>query len=97
MLIWVIFDKTLGIGYNHGYLLKRRKVLVVSEATEAIRLRAEVQALADRNTVLEGEKSELDVKVADLVATVKVRKQEVADLDDVVTSVKVHNDNLSDQ
>ncbi|GJW83006.1 hypothetical protein Tco_0156151, partial [Tanacetum coccineum] len=64
---------------------------------EAIRLHAEVQALADRNTVLEGEKSELDVKVADLMATVKVREQEVADLDGVVTSVKVHNDNLSDQ
>ncbi|GJW25214.1 hypothetical protein Tco_0039025 [Tanacetum coccineum] len=68
-----------------------------AEATEAIRLRAEVQTLADRNTVLEGEKSDLDVKVADLAATVKVREQEVADLDAVVASVKVHNDNLSDQ
>ncbi|GKB77695.1 hypothetical protein Tco_0944590 [Tanacetum coccineum] len=45
----------------------------------------------------EGEKSELDVKVADLAATVKVREQEVVDLDVVVTSVKVYNDNLSDQ
>ncbi|GKG34965.1 ethylene-responsive transcription factor ERF027-like protein, partial [Tanacetum coccineum] len=70
--------------------------LPVKEA-EAICLRAEVQTLADCNTVLESEKSELDVKVADLTATVRVREQEVADLDVVVTSVKVHNDNLSDQ
>ncbi|GJU02530.1 hypothetical protein Tco_1112868 [Tanacetum coccineum] len=77
--------------------LKAQLLVKEAEAAEAIRLRAEVQTLADRNTVLEGEKSELDVKVADLAATVKVREQEVADLDGVVTSVKVHNDNLSDQ
>ncbi|GJT47909.1 hypothetical protein Tco_0974066 [Tanacetum coccineum] len=77
--------------------LKAQLLVKEAEAAEAIRLRAEVQTLADRNTVLEGEKSELDVKVADLAATVKVREQEVADLDAVVTSVKVHNDNLSDQ
>ncbi|GJT33747.1 hypothetical protein Tco_0924166 [Tanacetum coccineum] len=88
-------------------LLKARDVEVASfkaqllvkeaEDTEAIRLRAEVQTLADRNTVLEGEKSDLDVKVADLAPTVNVREQEVADLDAVVASVKLHNDNLSDQ
>ncbi|GJQ97918.1 hypothetical protein Tco_0009057 [Tanacetum coccineum] len=77
--------------------LKSQLLVKEAKAAEAIRLRAEVQTLADRNTVLEGEKSELDVKVADLAATVKVREQEVADLDAVVTSVKVHNDNLSDQ
>ncbi|GJW16967.1 hypothetical protein Tco_0024403 [Tanacetum coccineum] len=77
--------------------LKAQLLVKEAEAAEAIRLRAEVQALADHNTVLEGEKSELDVKVANLVATVKVREQEVADLDGVVTSVKVYNDNLSDQ
>ncbi|GKD23058.1 hypothetical protein Tco_1224761, partial [Tanacetum coccineum] len=65
--------------------LKAQLLVKEAEATEAIRLRAEVQTLADRNTVLEGEKSELDVKVADLAATVKVREQEVADLDGVVT------------
>ncbi|GKB75208.1 hypothetical protein Tco_0942103, partial [Tanacetum coccineum] len=43
------------------------------------------------------EKGELDIKVADLAATVKVREQEVADLDAVVTSVKFHNDNLTGQ
>ncbi|GJX33403.1 hypothetical protein Tco_0243258, partial [Tanacetum coccineum] len=77
--------------------LKSQLLVEEAEAAEAIRLRAEVQALVDRNTVLEGEKSKLDVKVTDLAATVKVREQEVADLDGVVTSVKVHNDNLSNQ
>ncbi|GJW65126.1 hypothetical protein Tco_0117010 [Tanacetum coccineum] len=77
--------------------LKAQLLVKEAKAVEAILLRVEVQALADRNTVLEGEKSELDVKVADLAATVKVREQEVADLYGVVTSVKVHNDNLSDQ
>ncbi|GJZ99867.1 hypothetical protein Tco_0672418 [Tanacetum coccineum] len=46
---------------------------------------------------MEKEKSELDVKVADLVASVKVREQEAADLDAMVTSVKSQNDNLVDQ
>ncbi|GKD73374.1 hypothetical protein Tco_1331656 [Tanacetum coccineum] len=77
--------------------LKAQLLVKEAEATEAIRLRSEVQILTDHNTVLEGEKSELDVKVADLAATVKVREQEVADLDAMVASVKVHNDNLFDQ
>ncbi|GJT23266.1 hypothetical protein Tco_0893203, partial [Tanacetum coccineum] len=38
-----------------------------------------------------------EVKVADLAASVKVREQEVADLDVVVTSVRSQNDNLVDQ
>ncbi|GKE28970.1 hypothetical protein Tco_1444354 [Tanacetum coccineum] len=77
--------------------LKAQLLVKHSEATKAIRLRAEVQTLADRNIVLEREKGELDIKVADLAATVKVREQEVANLDAVVTSVKFHNDNLTDQ
>ncbi|GJV27850.1 hypothetical protein Tco_1384298, partial [Tanacetum coccineum] len=77
--------------------LKAQLLVKEAEATEAIRLRAEVQTLADRNIVLEREKGELDIKVADLAATVKVREQEVADLDAMVTSVKFHNDNLTDQ
>nr|GEY38014.1 hypothetical protein [Tanacetum cinerariifolium] len=60
-------------------------------------LRDEVQALTDRNAILEKEKGELNVKAADLAASVKVMEQEVADLDDVVTSVKIQNDNLADQ
>ncbi|GKE89086.1 hypothetical protein Tco_1566561, partial [Tanacetum coccineum] len=77
--------------------LKAQLLVKEAEAAEAIRLRAKVQTLADRNIVLEREKSELDIKVAGLPATVKVREQEVADLDAVVTSVKFHNDNLTDQ
>ncbi|GJV70333.1 hypothetical protein Tco_1485842 [Tanacetum coccineum] len=82
-----------------------------AEAAEAIRLRAEAskfevverslldeaQVLKERNTTLEKEKSELEIKVADLAASVKVREQEVADLDAVVTSVKSRNDSLVDQ
>ncbi|GKG39994.1 hypothetical protein Tco_0466771, partial [Tanacetum coccineum] len=57
----------------------------------------EVQVLTERNTSLEKEKSELDVKVVDFAASVKVREREVADLDVVITSVKSQNDNYVDQ
>ncbi|GKG19660.1 hypothetical protein Tco_0376759, partial [Tanacetum coccineum] len=81
---------------------RRRLNSVEAEAAEVIRLRAEaskfeaiekslqgeVRVLKDYNTTLEKEKSELDVKVADLVASVKVREQEAADLDVMVTFVK---------
>nr|GEX59725.1 hypothetical protein [Tanacetum cinerariifolium] len=67
------------------------------EAAEAVCLRDEAQALKERSTNLEKEKSELEVKVIDLAALVKVREQEVADLDVVVTSVKLQNDSLADQ
>ncbi|GJX21497.1 hypothetical protein Tco_0225942 [Tanacetum coccineum] len=91
--------------------LKAQLLLKEAEAAEAIRLRAEaskfeaiekslqdeVRVLKDHNTTLEKEKSELDVKVADLVASVKVREQEAADLDAMVTFVKSQNDNLVDQ
>nr|GEW83757.1 hypothetical protein [Tanacetum cinerariifolium] len=42
------------------------------------------------------QKSRLDVTVDDLAASVKVREQEVADLDAIVTSVKLQNNNLVD-
>ncbi|GJR62907.1 hypothetical protein Tco_1505069 [Tanacetum coccineum] len=90
---------------------KRRLKYVEAEATEAIRLRVEAskfevvekslrdeaQVLKEHNTTLEKEKCELEVKVADLAASVKVREQDVDDLDDVVTSVKSQNDSLVDQ
>nr|GFC77924.1 hypothetical protein [Tanacetum cinerariifolium] len=60
-------------------------------------LQDEVKALREHNVALEKEKSGLDVKVADLAASVKVREQEVADLDAQLTSVKSHNDSLVDQ
>nr|GEW05066.1 hypothetical protein [Tanacetum cinerariifolium] len=91
--------------------LKAQLVLKEAEAAKAIRLRveasnfeavekslqSEVAALKERNNLLEIEKNRLDVKVANLAASVKVRQQEVADLDAVVTSVKLQNDNLVDQ
>ncbi|GKE17395.1 hypothetical protein Tco_1424972 [Tanacetum coccineum] len=91
--------------------LKAQLLVKEAEAAEAIRLRAEAfkfevverslldeaQVLKERTTTLKKEKSELKIKMADLVASVKVREQEVADLDVVVTSVKSQNDSLVDQ
>nr|GEW44056.1 hypothetical protein [Tanacetum cinerariifolium] len=77
--------------------LKAQLLIQEAKAAEAVRLRDEAQALKEHNTNLEKEKSELEVKVTDLAALVKVREQKVADLDAVVTSVKLHNDSLSDQ
>nr|GEW66309.1 hypothetical protein [Tanacetum cinerariifolium] len=91
--------------------LKAQLLLKEAESTEAIRLRAEVfkfeaaeqslrgevGVLRDQSAALEREKNELSVKVTDLSASVKVREQEVADLDAQVTAVKLQNDNLADQ
>ncbi|GJW51652.1 hypothetical protein Tco_0093003 [Tanacetum coccineum] len=91
--------------------LKAQLLVKEAEAAKAIRLRAkaskfeaiekslqdEVRVLKDCNTTLEKEKSELNVKVADLAASVTVREQEAADLDATMTSVKSQNDNLIDQ
>nr|GFC96761.1 hypothetical protein [Tanacetum cinerariifolium] len=49
----------------------------------------EVGALREYSATLEREKNELSVKVTDLLASVKVREQEVADLDAQVTAVKL--------
>nr|GEX90182.1 hypothetical protein [Tanacetum cinerariifolium] len=76
---------------------KRRLKSVEAEAAEAVRLRDEAQALKERNTYLEKEKSELEIIVTDLATSIKVREQEVTDLDAVVTSVKLQNDSLADQ
>ncbi|GKA40192.1 hypothetical protein Tco_0732785 [Tanacetum coccineum] len=91
--------------------LKAQLLLKKAEAAEAIRLRAEaskfetvekslqdeVKNLKEHNAILEKEKSELGVTVADLAASVKVREQEVSDLDAMVTFVKSQNDNLVNQ
>ncbi|GJX57520.1 hypothetical protein Tco_0287417 [Tanacetum coccineum] len=100
-LRFVIDEQTKLLKVRDGEIknLKTQLLLKEAEVTEAIRLRAEaskfeaiekslqdkVRVLKDHNTTLE-EKSELDVKVADLVALVKVREQEAADLDAMVTS-----------
>nr|GEU83129.1 hypothetical protein [Tanacetum cinerariifolium] len=57
----------------------------------------EVGVLIDHNATLEREKNDLSMKVTDLSASVKVREQEVADLDALVTAIKLQNDNLVDQ
>ncbi|GJU97062.1 hypothetical protein Tco_1326333 [Tanacetum coccineum] len=91
--------------------LKAQLLVKETEAAEAIHLRAEaskfevvekslqdeIKSLKERNTALEEEKGVLDVKVADLAATVKVREQEAADSDAMVTTVKLQNDKLADQ
>ncbi|GJR50747.1 hypothetical protein Tco_1401268 [Tanacetum coccineum] len=58
-------------------------------------LRDEVNVLKEQNAALEQESTDLGVKVADLAASVKVREQEVADLDAQVTFAKSQSDNLA--
>nr|GEU34342.1 hypothetical protein [Tanacetum cinerariifolium] len=92
--------------------LKAQLLLKEAEAAEAIRLRADVfkfesaeQSLRSevggfkrsKRCLRKREKNELDVKVTDLFASIKVREQEVADLDAQVTFVKLQNDNLVGQ
>ncbi|GJU36196.1 hypothetical protein Tco_1184550 [Tanacetum coccineum] len=91
--------------------LKAQLLLKEAEAAKAIRLRVEaskfeaiekslrdeVRVLKDHNTTLEKEKSELDVKVADLVASVKVREQEAADLDAMVHELETSSTVLQEK
>ncbi|GKA25702.1 hypothetical protein Tco_0711811, partial [Tanacetum coccineum] len=90
---------------------EKRRLSSFSEAAEAVHLRAkaskfevvekslqdEIKYLKERNTALEKEKGVLDVRVADLAATVKVREQKAADSDAMITTVKLQNDRLADQ
>ncbi|GJY61369.1 hypothetical protein Tco_0462026 [Tanacetum coccineum] len=91
--------------------LKAQLLLKEAEAAEAIRLRAEaskfeaiekslqdeVKVLKEHNATLEKEKTDPGVKVANLTASLKVREQEVADLDTQVTFVKSQSDSLADR
>ncbi|GKG15291.1 hypothetical protein Tco_0354891, partial [Tanacetum coccineum] len=91
--------------------LKAQLLVKKAKATEVICLRAEasmfeavekslrdeVESLKKRNITLEKEKIMLDVRVSDLAATVKVREQEAADSDAMVTAIKLQNDKLADQ
>ncbi|GKD00637.1 hypothetical protein Tco_1170911, partial [Tanacetum coccineum] len=91
--------------------LKAQLLMKETKAAEAIHLRVEaskfevvekylqdeIKYLKERNTALEKKKGVLDVEVADLAATVKVREQETADSDAMVTIVKLENDTLADQ
>ncbi|GKF71586.1 hypothetical protein Tco_0207700, partial [Tanacetum coccineum] len=101
----------LKVGEKEIEDLKTQLLLKEAEAAKAIRLRDEAskfevveksllneaQVLKERNITLERGKGGLEVKMANLAASVKVREQEVADLDVVVTSVRSQNDNLVDQ
>ncbi|GJU36213.1 gypsy type transposase [Tanacetum coccineum] len=91
--------------------LKAQLLVKETEAAKAIHLRAkaykfevvekslhdEIKSLKECNTSLEKETSVLDVKVADLAATVKVREQETTNSDAMLTTVKLQNDRLADQ
>ncbi|GKE83421.1 hypothetical protein Tco_1557163, partial [Tanacetum coccineum] len=89
--------------------LKAQLLVKEAEAAKAIRLRTEaskfevvekslrdeVNVLKEQNAALEQESTDLGVKVADLAASVKVREQEVADLDAQVAFAKSQSDNLA--
>ncbi|GKD46123.1 hypothetical protein Tco_1270768, partial [Tanacetum coccineum] len=91
--------------------LKAQLLLKEAEAGKVIHLRVEaskietakkslqdeIRSLKERNAALEKEKGELGVRVVDLSTSVKVREQEVATLDAVVTTVKLQNNRLVDQ
>ncbi|GJX90908.1 hypothetical protein Tco_0344234 [Tanacetum coccineum] len=91
--------------------LKAHMLLKEVEAAEAIHLRAEasnfeivekslrdeVNALKERNTILEKEQNALDVKVTDLEASVVDKERKLSGLNAQLTSVKSQNDNLVDQ
>nr|GEW34185.1 hypothetical protein [Tanacetum cinerariifolium] len=88
---------------------KRRLRYVVDEQAKLLKaevfkfeatrksLQGEVGVLRDYSATLKKEKNELSVKVTDLSSSMKVREQEVADLDAQVTAVKLQNDNLVGQ
>ncbi|GKD35237.1 hypothetical protein Tco_1250746 [Tanacetum coccineum] len=105
---WVARQMSLSAEARDAKIVGLKAQLLVKEAEvaeakaskfEAIEksLQDEVRVLKDCNTTLKKEKSELNVKVADLAASVKVREQEAANLDAMLTSVKSQNDNLIDQ
>ncbi|GJZ05074.1 hypothetical protein Tco_0538349 [Tanacetum coccineum] len=71
-----------GEGYVVEDLLKVKKI---------------VKFLRGANVPIEEEKGILNVKVTDLAATIKVREQEAADSEALVTAVKSQNDSLVDQ
>ncbi|GJR20712.1 hypothetical protein Tco_0969239 [Tanacetum coccineum] len=91
--------------------LKAQLLLRETEAAEATRLRAwtsnleavekslrdEVNALKERNTILEKERNALDVKAIDLEALVVSKEHDLTNLNAQLTSVKSQNDNLVDR
>ncbi|GJV44991.1 hypothetical protein Tco_1429527 [Tanacetum coccineum] len=90
--------------------LKAQLLVNEAEAAKAIRLRAEafkfevvkrslrdeVKVLKEQNATLEQENTDLGVKVANLAASVKVREQEVADLDAQVHELETSSARLQE-
>ncbi|GJZ90128.1 hypothetical protein Tco_0662055 [Tanacetum coccineum] len=88
--------------------LKAQLSLKEAEVVESIRLRAEasnfevveksfqdeMNALKERNAILEKERNALDVKVTDLEASAVRKERELTDLNSLITSVKSHNDTI---
>ncbi|GKF31200.1 hypothetical protein Tco_0100998, partial [Tanacetum coccineum] len=60
-------------------------------------LRDEVNALNERNTILEKDRNALDVKVTNLEASVVSKERELTNSNAQLTSIKFQNDNLVDQ
>ncbi|GJY81301.1 gypsy type transposase [Tanacetum coccineum] len=91
--------------------LKAQLLLKEAEATEAVRLRAqvsaaeatekmhadEIDALKQRNVALENEKDSLDGKVTKLQSLVSAKDLELKDSNVDVSSLKSQNDSLVDQ
>ncbi|GKA74281.1 hypothetical protein Tco_0780583 [Tanacetum coccineum] len=73
-------------------LLKTSNLKVVEKS-----LRDEVNALKERNTILEKERNALDVKVIDLEVSVVGKERDLNDLNAQLTSVESQNDNLIDR
>ncbi|GJU74729.1 hypothetical protein Tco_1266134 [Tanacetum coccineum] len=78
---------------------RRRLKYVVEKQDELLKrsLRDEVNALKERNTILEKERNALDVKATGLEALAMDRDRELTNLNIQLTSVKSQNDNLVDQ
>ncbi|GKA61199.1 hypothetical protein Tco_0760606 [Tanacetum coccineum] len=77
---------------------KRRLKSVVEKQVGLLKsLRDEVNALKERNAILEKERNALDVKVTELEASAVGKERELTDLNAQITSVKSQNDNLVDQ
>ncbi|GJR79064.1 hypothetical protein Tco_0149849 [Tanacetum coccineum] len=91
--------------------LKARLLLKEAEATEAAHLRtqvsaaeatdkmrtAKIDALKQRNVVLENEKKSLDGKVAELQSSISTKDFELKDLNVAVSSLRSQKDGLVDQ
>ncbi|GKB52422.1 hypothetical protein Tco_0903175 [Tanacetum coccineum] len=84
---------------RQGELLKAIRLCAEASNFKAVEksLRYEMNALKERNAVLEKEQNALDVKVTDHEASDVGKEHDLTDLNALITSVKSQNDNLVDQ